>query len=236
LQTNQVGIGAFNYPTADYGTAFQLSTQNEYAINRTGPWSHPGQFAYAYVCSKPVAKCTNPDVMIGSAVGSFWGAPGSALTSLTTQVSNATPKQRATVSLLSSDPFALINVTQNTYAFKEDLDSQIFGWRLIRKWLSTAPASSVIAQEIVPGAQYQTDDELATWIKANTGAGYHWVGSAKFGNAGDKTRVTDPQMRVVGVKNLRVGDGSVFPSVNSHLQASAAMAGERVANFILRGY
>jgi len=235
LRNNQVGVGAYNYPTADYGTAFQLTPQVQYAINRTGPLAHPGQFVYAYLCSKPVANCTNPDVMIGSQVGGFGSVPGaSARSSLSTQVENCNPKVTATISLISSDPFALVNVTQDIYAFKEDLDAQIFGWRFIRKWLSTYPVSSIIEQEIGPGMQYQTDDELATWIKANTHAHTHWVGSTKFGNKGDPTRVTDPQLRVVGVKNLRVGDGSVFPSVNSHLQASVAMAGERVADFILR--
>jgi len=206
--------------------------QNEYAQNGTGPYSHPGQYVYNYVCSTGL-RCSNPDVMIGSAVGGFFPIAGNP-TVLSTQVSTATPKVQSTLKLISSNPFSLVNITQDTYGFPQDLKAEIYGFRLIRQWLSTAPASSLVGTEVIPGTQYQTDEELATWIKANTNAKWHWVGSAKFGNRGDSTRVTDPQLRVVGIKGLRVGDGSVYPTVNTHAQASIAVAGERVADFILR--
>jgi len=235
LQSNHVAQGAVEYPSADYGNALTVgATQNQYALNGTGPYSHPDQYAYAYVCSTPTKHCTNPDVMLGTQAGGFQGnniPPGTK--TLSTQVSTSTPKDRGTVRLISKSPFDLVNVTQGTWTHPEDLQAQLWGWKEIRKWLATPPISSLLGRELVPGTS--TDAELITWIKANAGAVWHWVGTAKFGNEGDSTRVTDPQLRVVGMKNLRVGDGSVYPSVNSHLQASAAAAGERVADFILNG-
>ena len=44
--------------------------------------------------------------------------------------------------------------------------------------------------------------------------------SVKFGNSSDSTRASDPQLRVLGISNLRIGDGSAYPAVDSHLQAS----------------
>jgi len=100
--------------------------------------------------------------------------------------------------------------------------------------MSSPAAAAYFPTEITPGPTV-TDDDLPTYVLYNTGAAAHWVGTAKLGNVGDKTAVVDPQLRVLGVDNLRIGDCSVLPSTNTHTQASGAMAGERVASFILTG-
>jgi len=109
----------------------------------------------------------------------------------------------------------------------------VFGWKFIRRWLNTLPALGLFPTELVPGPAYVTDAQLANFTLQNTQDGSHWGATAKFGNETDTTRVCDPHLRVVGIKNLRISDSSVYPAVDSHMQASAAMAGERVAHFIL---
>jgi choline dehydrogenase len=239
ILANQLTLGANEYPCAPYGSAFRVSDYAAaYALNRSSsPWAHAGQFAYAYLCSKS-GPCDNPDVMVGFQAGGFFGniaSTGAPVPTLTTQVTNTNSHARGIIRLTSSDPFALLNVTIDTYAHPEDLKTQIFGWRAIRKILGTYPATTIIGPELSPGAQYQTDAELADWILAINANLYnaHWVGSAVMGNEGSTTRVTDPKMRVVGIDGLRIGDTSVLYSVNSHLQASATMCGERVVDFIL---
>jgi choline dehydrogenase len=240
ILSNQLTLGANEYPCAPFGSAFRVSDYaSAYALNRTtSPWAHAGQFAYAYLCSKSGTTCDNPDVMIGFQAGGFFGniaSTGAPVPTLVTQVTNTKSHAHGTIRLLSNDPFALLNVTIDTWAHPEDLKVQIFGWRTIRKILGTSPASTIIGPEVSPGAKYQSDAELADWILSINSNAYnvHWVGSAIMGNEGSTTRVTDPEMRVVGIDGLRIGDTSVLYSVNSHLQASAAMCGERVADFIL---
>jgi len=234
LHGNHGGLGSYTFPTATYGIALDVSyAANEYAYNRTGPWALSGQYVYAFVCSYNTTNCTEPDIFIGSMYGGDWGPRFPNITTLGTQIGTVNPKVRGTVTLRSADPFDTVNITLDSYQYQQDLNAMVFGWKFIRRWLNTVPAKGVFPTELVPGPGYPTDEDLANFTLLNTRDGSHWGATAKFGNSSDTTRVCDPQLRVVGIKNLRIGDSSVFPAVDSHMQASTAMAGERVANFIL---
>ena len=53
------------------------------------------------------------------------------------------------------------------------------------------------------------------------------------GPAKDPRSVVDPQLRVIGTKNLRVADASVFPNVTSgNINAPTIMIGEKAADLI----
>ena len=63
----------------------------------------------------------------------------------------------------------------------------------------------------------------------------HLAGTCRLGRPSDRTAVVDLELRVLGVKGLRVADASVMPrppSGNTH--ATCMMIGERAADFILR--
>ena len=58
---------------------------------------------------------------------------------------------------------------------------------------------------------------------------FEQVGTCKMGDPKwDPTAVVDPQLRVVGVKGLRVVDGSVMPTIVSGELVFALFVGERV--------
>lgn len=62
---------------------------------------------------------------------------------------------------------------------------------------------------------------------------YHPAGTAKMGNATDPTAVVDSQLKVKGVKGLRVADGSIMPNVvTGNLGAPIIMIGEKAADLI----
>ncbi|KAG8174635.1 hypothetical protein JTE90_007383 [Oedothorax gibbosus] len=57
---------------------------------------------------------------------------------------------------------------------------------------------------------------------------YHSVGTCKMGATLDKSAVLDPPLRVKGVRNLRVVDGSVMPSlVSGNTSAPIIMIAEK---------
>jgi len=233
LQGNHGGLGSYTFPTATFGIALDVAhAANQYAFNRTGPWATSGQMVYAYVCSYPTKNCVNPDIFIGSMWGGSWGPSYPNITTLGTQIGTLNPKSRGTVTLLSTDPFDTVNITLNSYEKQADLDAMVYAWKLVRRWMKTPPANAVFPEELFPGPSV-TDDMLPAFTKIWTAAGAHWTSSVKFGNSSDSTRASDPQLRVLGISNLRIGDGSAYPAVDSHLQASAAMLGERVVDFIL---
>ena len=62
---------------------------------------------------------------------------------------------------------------------------------------------------------------------------YHPVGTCKMGSINDRTTVVDPELRVKGVKRLRVADGSIMPKiVSGNTNAPIIMIGEKAADII----
>jgi choline dehydrogenase len=60
---------------------------------------------------------------------------------------------------------------------------------------------------------------------------HHPTGTAKMGR--DDLSVVDPKLRVYGVKNLRVADGSIMPRVTTgNTQAPCVIIGERMAEIL----
>lgn len=62
---------------------------------------------------------------------------------------------------------------------------------------------------------------------------YHPVGTAKMGKADDPDAVVNSRLKVYGVKNLRVVDASIMPTIPSvNTNAAVMMIAERAADFI----
>lgn len=65
---------------------------------------------------------------------------------------------------------------------------------------------------------------------------YHPVGTCKMGSPSDPTAVVDHELRVKGVRRLRVVDGSVMPRITSgNTNAPIIMIGEKASDLI-RGF
>ncbi|XP_068631859.1 ecdysone oxidase-like [Battus philenor] len=66
---------------------------------------------------------------------------------------------------------------------------------------------------------------------------YHPVGTAKMGKNGDHTAVVTSKLKVRGVKNLRVVDASIMPTIPSvNTNAATMMIAERASDFIKTEY
>jgi choline dehydrogenase-like flavoprotein len=89
----------------------------------------------------------------------------------------------------------------------------------------------------VPGCQYepdpQSDGYLECMIRAMPMTIYHYVGTMKMGNDSDRTSVVDEQLRMRGVRNVRVVDGSVLPrNTMGNPMATIYMVAERASDLI----
>jgi choline dehydrogenase-like flavoprotein len=58
-----------------------------------------------------------------------------------------------------------------------------------------------------------TDEELDEYVRANSATIFHPVGTAAMSPKGAEWGVVDPDLKVKGVKGLRVVDASVLVSV-----------------------
>lgn len=121
-----------------------------------------------------------------------------------------------------------------------DLDALCSGIAFVRRLNASVPA---IAGEIQPGPACPDDsDALREWIR-NEAWGHHASGTCRMGSdpwtarvaqLSDRDAVLDSQLRVHGVRGLRVADASVFPLIPGYfIAAPVFMVGEKAADLLL---
>ncbi|XP_046683423.1 glucose dehydrogenase [FAD, quinone]-like [Homalodisca vitripennis] len=83
------------------------------------------------------------------------------------------------------------------------------------------------------GKKFGSDDYWECAVRRNTAAENHQAGSCKMGPEQDSSAVVDPELRVYGIKNLRVMDASVMPRVTSgNTNAPIIMIAEKGSDMI----
>lgn len=115
-----------------------------------------------------------------------------------------------------------------------ELDREVLlkAMRMTRRIMNTAPMDNIAADEIAPGINAESDEELLEWVKHNAETTYHPVGTCKMGS--DAMAVVDDQLRVHGIEGLRVADASIMPTLTSgNTNAPSIMIGEKASRMIL---
>jgi choline dehydrogenase-like flavoprotein len=145
------------------------------------------------------------------------------------------PESRGQVLLASADPTAAPLIRQNFLATERDRRTMREIIRRMREIGSRAPLRRFIADELAPGADQTSDEQIDAFIRHTAITLHHPVGTCKMGTATDNMAVVDQNLRVLGVKNLCVIDGSAMPQiVRGPTNAPIIMMAE-VAADLLRG-
>ena len=128
-------------------------------------------------------------------------------------------------------------IEPNYFSTSLDRVALVYGVRrMLQLTLKTSTLAPYIQEEVPPpGLEALTaessDAAIEERIRAAGAAHFHPAGSVPVG------KVLDAEMRVKGVKGLRVCDTSVFPSpVGGHPQASLYAVAEMAAEMILAGH
>jgi len=88
--------------------------------------------------------------------------------------------------------------------------------------------------KITPMQNINDVDSLIDDIRARADTQYHPVGTCKMGTAYDPDAVVDAQLKVHGIKGLRIADASIMPTIISgNTNAPCIMIGEKAAAMIL---
>jgi len=141
------------------------------------------------------------------------------------------PLSRGWIRLASKNPLEKPLVNPNYLGVASDLERLVQGVKIGRQIFGTRAFSSCFKQELMPGPDVQTDDELRAFVRQTADSYHHQVGSCKMGL--DAMAVVDPQLRVHGIEGLRVADASVMPFVPSgNCHAGILMIGEKVSDLI----
>jgi choline dehydrogenase len=141
------------------------------------------------------------------------------------------PEALGHLTLRSANPADKPKIWLNLYGAQADIDTTIRGIRLARKIFEQEPLKSMIKGELMPGPKVQTDEELKQFIYAYGATTQHPCGTCKMGH--DSMAVVDDELRVRGVKSLRVVDASVMPTIpGGHINAPTIMIAEKGADLI----
>ena len=101
--------------------------------------------------------------------------------------------------------------------------------------MSASEMTSFQPKEFLPGPHFIRDNELIEEAGKIATTIFHPVGTAKMGMQSDKQAVVDFQLKVRGLKNLRVVDGSVMPTITSgNTHAPIVMIAEKASAMILK--
>jgi choline dehydrogenase len=143
------------------------------------------------------------------------------------------PASRGWVRLASADPLEKPLVNPNYLADERDLDRLVEGVKLARDIFATNAFSSWFADELTPGPDVGSDDELRAFVRDRADSYHHQAGSCRMGS--DSMAVVDPELRVRGLEGLRVADASVMPTVPSaNCHTGIVMIAERCADMLKR--
>jgi choline dehydrogenase len=206
----------------------------KYAMFRAGPMTMAASLATGFLKTNP--DVATPDIQFHVQP---WSAdsPGEGVhpfSAFTMSVCQLRPESRGEIRLQSSDPRAYPKIHPHYLSQETDQRTIVEGVKIARRIARHAPLESKIAEEFRPQADLDMDDYEGTldWARNNSVSIYHPTGTCKMGSGADA--VVDSQLKVHGIKGLRVADCSIMPEiVSGNTNAPAIMIGEKASDLVL---
>jgi len=205
----------------------------EYLLRRSGPMSMAPSQLGAFTRSDPSQRHANLQYHVQPLSLDAFGQPLHRFNAFTASVCNLNPTSRGRIDIRSADAAAAPSIRANYLGTDEDRRVAAASLRVTRRIVAQPALAPYHPKEIKPGVQFESDDELARLAGDIGTTIFHPVGTAKMGPADDPDAVVDAQLRVHGVKRLRVADASVMPAITSgNTNAPTLMIAERAAHWI----
>jgi len=213
--------GAFGYHLQSSGWRM-VRNAIQYALFRSGPVSSTGSEAVAFA---NIGKDSEePDFQIYSLQMMWPGLVDKEDHGVTLMANLLRPKSRGSITIASANPDDDPLIDFNWMSDPEDRRLFLKAFRYIRNILKTNPLAAIIAKEAAPGANVDTDEDIAEYLRNTVTTNYHPCGTARMGRADDELAVLTPDLRVRGVDGLRVMDASSFPTIISANTNAPTMA------------
>jgi choline dehydrogenase len=123
-----------------------------------------------------------------------------------------TPKSRGTVRLRSANPADRPVVDMKFLSHPWDVAALERSIALAREVAATPAVKPFVVREVAPGRDLK-GEELANFVRDGATTYFHSSGACRMGK--DDRAVVDAQLRVNGVRNLRVADSTIMPRIVS---------------------
>jgi choline dehydrogenase len=142
-----------------------------------------------------------------------------------------TPESRGSISLRTPNPQDAPAIRANYLSTEADLRTMIAGVRLARRLAHAKAFDPLRGEEVHPGLNAKSDDDIVEFLRNELETLYHPVGTCKMGS--DAFAVVDALLRVHGIERLRVVDASIMPRVPAgNTNAPVIMIAEKAADMI----
>ncbi|KAI4454910.1 glucose-methanol-choline gmc oxidoreductase [Holotrichia oblita] len=155
------------------------------------------------------------------------------------------PESIGSIKLRSKNPYdpPLLYGNYFTDPQGKDMATIIASIRFILKLAETKAFKKVntkFSEIPVPGCerfQFNSDPYWECAVRALTTTLHHQVGTCKMGPSTDANAIVDAELKVHGIRKLRVADCSVIPfAITAHTSAPCVMIGEKGADLIKRSW
>lgn len=144
---------------------------------------------------------------------------------------NMHPRSRGRVRIVTPNPLSSPSILHNYLSDPEDQKVAIKSIQLMRHLFSQPAFAALRPEELRPGHDALSDEQLLEEGKRYCGTAYHQVGTCAMGT-GDES-VVDDRLRVRGVQGLRIADGSVLPTlISGNTNACIMMIADKAAAMI----
>ena len=205
----------------------------QYAAFRKGPLTIAAGTSGAFFKTSP--RLATPDIQIhfipfstdkmGEKLHPFPGFSAS--------VCQLRPESRGSLRIRSADPTVPPEIRINYLATETDRTANIDAIRILRKILAAPALKPYVVDEVEPGAQVESDDELLAFCRQRGSTVYHPTSTCRMGV--DPLAVVDPRLRVRRIEGLRVVDASIMPDLMSgNTNAPVIMIAEKASDMILQ--
>jgi choline dehydrogenase len=139
------------------------------------------------------------------------------------------PRSRGQIRLTGPKPDDPIQIEANTMSHPDDLKAAVACVELCREIGNSPALRPFTKREVMPGNLKGA--ALEDFIRDAASTYHHQTCTSKMGL--DSMSVVDGQLKVYGIENLRIADGSIMPRVTTgNTMAPCIIIGERAAEIL----
>jgi choline dehydrogenase len=228
------GVRTLNTASAHWWGKMMIGLQ--YLLTQSGPMSmSPSQLGAFAKSDVNDGSSTRSDLEYHVQPLSLdkFGEPLHRFNAFTASVCHLRPTSRGSVHIESRDPHTAPLIAPNYLSTDYDRHVAANALRLTRRIAASPALKPYRPEEILPGIQFQTEEELQVAAGQVGTTIFHPVGTCRMGTSNDPGAVVDSRLRVIGVEGLRVVDASVMPTITSgNTNSPTLMIAERASDMI----
>ena len=206
----------------------------QYLLSRSGPMSMSPSQLGAFTRSSPERAHANLQYHVQPLSLDAFGEPLHGFDAFTASVCNLNPTSRGSVHIRSPRPEDAPRIAPNYLSTPEDRQVAAESLRVTRRICAQPALAPYQPEEWKPGAQYQSDEQLARLAGDIASTIFHPVSTTRIGRDSDPMAVLDARCRVRGLRGLRVVDAGAMPQITSgNTNSPTLMLAERAAEWIV---